>query len=358
MKQDRANEGDNLNIRSRLGKALAGNPVAIPVYAVYDWFVINRQIDWPRLFDLGLGRINHASLVDIERPHLKIVESVEHRDGREHRLTRWITDIGELQERHVDSWRQEHLIKAPQDYRIMRRALEDVRFTPTNMYFDQSEQTLGDSGITVGQFGRFGEMGYARTPFQVVQIDFTGLEQFSIDIAEQQPELLELLEMMDTQMLEAFRCAVTTRAVQIKLWENLSIETMGPVLFRQHLVPLYRKILAITNGAGKKLQVHYDGKLHVIAGEIGGLEFDGLDSLTPPPEGDLTIAEARRLLPDKFFWLHPSLSLHTLPDAELQARIRQLVVDAGNRFCLQLSEEVPPDWERTVPLILKTLEDK
>jgi len=35
--------------------------VTRPVFAVYDWFVRNRPIDWPRLFDLGLGQINHAT---------------------------------------------------------------------------------------------------------------------------------------------------------------------------------------------------------------------------------------------------------------------------------------------------------
>ena len=40
-----------------------------------------------------------------------------------------------------------------------------------------------------------------------------------------------------------------------------------------------------------------------------------------------------------------------------QEQIRQLARDAGPRCCFQLSEEVPPNWERTVPLILKTLAD-
>jgi hypothetical protein len=114
-----------MTIRARLTDALAGRPVIQPVYAVYDWFVINRPIDWPSLFNLGLGRIHHASL-----------------------------------------------------------------------------------------------------------------EQFSVDLAGEEPELLALLEMMNAQLLDAFRCAVKTKATQIKLWENLSIETMGPTEYRKHLVAL------------------------------------------------------------------------------------------------------------------------
>lgn len=345
------------SIRNRLNQALNGNIIRYPVYAVYDWFVINRRIDWQSLFDLGLGRINHASLVDIEHPHLKIEETVNDKGKNKRSDVRWITDIGELHECTINGWKHEHLIKTSNDYRIMRRALEDVGFLPTNKFFDKSEQELGDSGITVGQFGQFNELGYLRTPFQVVQIDFAGLEQFSMDIAVELTELMELLEMMNEQMLEAFRCATKTKAIQIKLWENLSIETIGPDIYRQYLVPLYNKIIKIFDGTGKKLQVHYDGKLQLIADDIGKLGFDGIDSLTPFPEGDMSIAEARQYWSEKFLWIHPSLSLDALPDDKIIDTIMQIIQDAGSRFCLQLSEEVPPNWKRTIPLIIKTLKN-
>ena len=53
---------DPNSIRGRFERALAGEPVDWPVYAVYDWFVQHRSIDWPSLFAQGLGQINHANL--------------------------------------------------------------------------------------------------------------------------------------------------------------------------------------------------------------------------------------------------------------------------------------------------------
>ena len=284
------------SIRKRLNQALAGNFITEPVYAVYDWFVINRDIDWRSMFDLGLGQINHASLLDIEHPHLKIEETYGKAGDYHRRDVKWITDIGELNECYLDDWRKDHLIKTSDDYRIMKRALEDVRFVPSDKYFDESEEMLGDSGITVGQFGQMRELGYNRTPFQVIQIDFCGLEQFSIDIALEKPELMELLEMMNEQMLDLFGMITKSRAVHVKLWENLCIESFGPDLFRKHHVPMYARILDILEGTGKRLQVHFDGKLQIIADDITGLLIDGIDSLTPVPEGDMSIKAARKRL--------------------------------------------------------------
>jgi hypothetical protein len=345
------------SIRNSINKVLEGNTVTEPLYLVYDWFVTNRKIDWQSLFDLGLGQINHASLVDIERPHLKIVETDTYNGEHKKTEVQWITDAGELRECTVDGWKQEHLIKTSTDYKIMQRAFEDVRFIPTNKYFDASEQVLGESGITFGHLGQSNDLGYFRTPFQVVQIDFTGLEQFSLDIATELPELMELIEMMNEQLLQAFKCITKTKAIHIKLWENLSIETMGPELFRKYQVPLYDKLVNILDGAGKKLHVHYDGKLQLIANDIQKLGFYGIDSLTPSPEGDVTIAEARQLWPEKFLWMHPSLTWDALTDTELINNVLHMIRDADTRFCLQISEEVPPNWKRTVPLILKTLNE-
>ena len=298
-------------IRERLEKALAGEPVQQPVYAVYDWFVKNRDIDWQKLFDLGLGQINHAAVIDFERPNAEIVETKSEQNGRIRRDVRWITDMGELHEWYLDEWRQEYLIKDIRDYRIMAHALAGTKYSAADEYFEKSERELNDRGFTIGHITWTGME--KRTPLQSIQIDMAGLERFSMDLACEQPELIELIERMNEQMVDVFRRVLMTKARQIKLWKNLSIETMGPAVYRKYVVPLYERILKVFEGSNKRIAVHYDGKLKMISADIRKLGFDGIDSLTPPPEGDMAIAEARKAWPEKFFWLHPSLGWYDLP---------------------------------------------
>jgi hypothetical protein len=336
-------------IRTRLEQALAGQPVTQPAFVVYDWFVKNRPwVDWQALFRCGLGQINHADLVRYHRPHVEIIETTSIVDGQQRRDVRWVTDAGELHEWYLGEWRQEYLIKNLRDYHIMQRAWMDTTVQSRVDLFQQSERAVGDNGITVGQLDR--------TPFQKIQIDYAGLQRFSYDVADERPELMELIELMTDLKLREFRAALLTPARQIKLWENLSIETMGPLWYRQYLVPIYHKIFDILDGTDTRLQVHYDGKLRIIADQVKRLPFDGLDSLTPPPEGDMTTAEARACWPDKFLWLHPTLDWYSRPLPELVANVLRMVRDAGPaRYCLMISEEVPPDWETTIPAILEAL---
>ncbi|MBI3923541.1 MAG: hypothetical protein HY318_19135 [Armatimonadetes bacterium] len=338
-------------LRARFESALAGEPTPRPVYAVYDWFVQNRDIDWQSLFDLGLGQISHATVVEHQRPHVQVVETIgEDPSGMTRRDVRWITDIGELHEAYLGEWRQEFLIKKPQDYRIMARALSDAEIKPVPQAFHECEDRMGETGITLGC------TELRRTAFQVLQIDYAGLERFSIDLATGVQELLELIELMNDLTFREFEAVAQTPARHLKLWENLSIETMGPVLYRKHLVPVYQRIFDLLQRSGQKLHVHYDGNLRVIADQIRELPFDGLDSLTEPPEGDMTTAEARQCWPDKFLWLHPNLGWYQLPDEHLTHSIKRMCREAGSsRHCLMISEEVPPDWERAVPAVLRAL---
>lgn len=335
------------SIRERLVHALNGEAIEHPVYIVYDWFVQNRDLDWKRLFDEGLGRLNHVAMSDVHRPNVHVEETVTFHNGKRRRDVHWTTDIGELHEWFLGEWRQEHLIKTPEDYRIMKRALEGSTFAMTPSDFDESERALGDAGLTVGQIWR--------TPLQEVQIDFVGLENFSYHLADSEPGLMELLDLMADLKVQECRAVANHPASYVKLWENLSIQTMGPGYYREFLLPMYERIQDVLGSAGKRIMVHYDGQLKVIAEDFAQHPFD-VDSLTPPPEGDMTPAECRAAWPDKFLWLHPTLSWFQLDAEEMLTRVCRMLDDVGPRnYCLMISEEVPPEWETRIPLLLRML---
>jgi hypothetical protein len=343
-----------MNIRERLLGALRGEVVTHPVYVVYDAFLPNPFVDWEWLFSLGLGRVNHASVVEKRLPNCEIVEKLSVDGGMERKDVTIRTAGGELHEYYLGSsrtgvlpWRMEHFIKTPSDYRLMAKALDGCTYSLTDRAFDESEAALDGNGITIADADR--------SPFQKIQIDFTGIEAFSYHLADEEPALLELLELMNRLKLEETACMVKSKAEFVKLWENMGVDAMGPRAFRTHIVPTYEAIIAALRKAGKRLMVHYDGKIRPIAEDIARLGFD-LDSLTPQPEGDMDPAEARRLWPRSFFWLHPSLTWFSLPKDELVARIRAMASAVGPRgYCFELSEGVPPSWREGIPAVLEEL---
>ena len=139
-----------------------------------------------------------------------------------------------------------------------------------------------------------------------MQIDFAGPERFALDLADEVLELMELLELLTELTLNKFREAVKTPARYIKLWENLTIEMIGV----PPLSPAHRAAVSADprhpRPAASGCWCTTTASCASSPTTSPALAFD-IDSLTPPPEGDLSVAEARALWPDKFLWLHPPL---------------------------------------------------
>ncbi len=84
------------------------------------------------------------------------------------------------------------------------------------------------------------------------------------------------------------------------------------------------------------------------------------ESLTPPPEGDLTLAEARAAWPKKLFWSNINVGTWELPPAELRAEILRRVAegsDNGARLAFEISEDRPANWEVAIPVVLQALDE-
>jgi EAL domain-containing protein (putative c-di-GMP-specific phosphodiesterase class I) len=84
-----------------------------------------------------------------------------------------------------------------------------------------------------------------------------------------------------------------------------------------------------------------------------------IESLTPPPEGDLTLAEARAVWPDKLFWSNINVACYELPPRELREevlrRVEQAAVD-GRMLAFEVSEQYPDNWKESLPAVLEALE--
>ena len=202
--------------------------------------------------------MKHANLTRSWRPHVEFVETTTEVDGRIRRDVRWVTDRGELHEWWLDGWRQEYPIKTAKDYRIMARAWQDVRYEATSEFFDRAEAELGNRGMAVGHLGW---EPLRRVPWMELHVELVGPERLAYDLADGLPELMDLHDLLVDVLLRKCREACKAPAKYVKLWDNLSLEMVGPKRYRELLVPVYRQILDMFGPAGKRLLVHYDGRL-------------------------------------------------------------------------------------------------
>jgi len=86
--------------------------------------------------------------------------------------------------------------------------------------------------------------------------------------------------------------------------DNVTGLIMSPARFEMYCAPIYEYACSVLRQAGKLSFAHYDGANLPIKDQIAAMDFDVMEAFTPPPMGEMTVAEARAAWPDKVLSLN------------------------------------------------------
>lgn len=352
-----------MNARHNLTAVLEGQTPETTPLSIYDWNLRAisaselaarlKEHTWKRLFDQGLGLTSHCEMIEAVEHGCEVSEERRTEGDDAYHIVRKKTPVGEIRKITRNGWHHEEWIKEPRDYRVARWIVEHTELQPRYGKFAEHEAVVGDFGVTL----LTGSGNWLhRSPLMKINIDWAGTEQFCLDLALEVPELFELYEALKMQFLAEQRLLAAGPGRYVKWLENLTIGMIGPKRYRDLVLSVYRKGVPILEAAGKRVMVHYDGAVKAIADQIATAPFHIIESLTEPPEGDLAYDRCRALWPDKVLWANLNMGLYELPPE----RLRQAVLDKLNRagrraVAFEISEDLPGNWQSTIPIILDTL---
>jgi hypothetical protein len=347
-----------MDFRERLLAALSWDePDQVP-FTTYDWF-LPRGARERAIRDLGLSTIVRLPAHKVEHRQVT-VDSLEYWDQGERYIRRTIkTPVGDVSQLvHPDSaygssWVLEHFIKSPEDYRVLEYYFNDMVFHNNDEAIAKTDDELGSDGLVM--------VRVAKGPIQEILYQLAGLERFSMDLADY-PELVDsLYATMFKRWDEIYELAAKSPAQVFQAADNISSIVVGQERFRHYCMPCYERHSAILAAGGKRLfLVHMDGRLASIADLIAQSKFAIVEALTPAPMGDVSVAQARRLWPDKALWLNFTSSAHVESDEAIAAHTRQLIEEAGTRrgFAIGITEDVPYEhWAHSYAAIASVIRE-
>lgn len=343
-----------MNIRQRLEAFWSGErPDRIP-FTIYqnEWRHTADDPAWQAMFENGLGVTYHVPSFHSHATGVEYdVDSYEE-GGKNIRRRTVRTPVGEMYEIHADGWRQKFFLETAQDYEVMTYVARHAEIAPAYDQFLETEERIAPYGVALAATGR--------TPMQTILVDYVGLENFSFHLYDLEAEMMALYE----ALLERYRRVVEVVAGGpghfVSVLENFTAETLGPKRYEQFLLPVYKELFPILQGEGKIIGTHYDGKIASCRDLVARAPIDLIESLTPPPEGDMTLAECRAVWPDKLFWSNLNVACYELPPDELRAlvlgRVGQAAAD-GKRLAFEVSEQFPENWKTSIPVVLDALRE-
>jgi len=343
-----------MNIRDRLEAFWSGErPDRIP----FTSYESKLPSDWSdpviqQMFADGLGLLRFIPTWETRYDQVEVRDETHREAGQLVRRLLWRTPVGEVQASWTDGWQQKFFLETAEDYRVLNFVAQHTHITPAYASFRAQEANLPAHMIAVPRIGR--------TPLQTILVDYAGLANFAMHLADYSAEMLELYAAMRVNFNRLVQVVAGGPGRYINVIENFSAETLGPRRFKQFLLPVYEETFGWLHQAGKVVGCHYDGQIASVKHLVASSPIDLIESLTPPPEGDMTLAEARAAWPAKLFWSNINLGCFDLPPQALKREIWQRIQDGapdGRRLAFEVSEDRPVRWRESMPVILEALNE-
>jgi len=238
---------------------------------------------------------------------------------------------------------EEYPVKTDTDADVMEYILRSRKVWFDMDLFNQRDSMVGD---------RCAPMVYLpRVNMLRILLEFVGWEQTVYALADNRDLITRLVRVInetDTAILEAIAASPVEL---INFGDNVDEYLVSPPLFQEFVLPEYQRRTALLHAAGKFTFSHYDGNVKHLLKYTRQTGLDGLEALTPQPQGDLTLEEMKGALGDDLILLDGIPMTSFLPDSdyqEFERTTRRVIEMFSPNLILGISDEPSPvcDIER------------
>lgn len=275
-------------------------------------------------------------------------EGVWREERREGNLVTVIehTPVGDLtsifEHTSVARHTRKYPVVTPDDMRVMEWILEH-----RTVWFDDKEYRKGCTEI--------GDRGapcifIPRINIMRIMIEYMGFENGTTGLylfPEEMKHLIRVINETDTAMLKM----VASSPIEIvNFGDNVHQALCAPPIFEKYVLPEYQRRNEFLHKAGKFTYPHWDGDCGQLLPYAQDCGFDGIEAITPVPQGDVTLEEVRDAL-GNIILLDGVPCTDFLPSEPIESLItntRKCIEYFAPRLVLGISDEISPvgDIER------------
>jgi uroporphyrinogen-III decarboxylase len=233
--------------------------------------------------------------------------------------------------------KHEHLIKDRDDLERIRYILPGPE-TVNMATYHEIDQLVGDAGII--------EMSQY-PPFDHFLGDARGVIQLMMDYHLDRDFFDEMFALFETHSQAVLKAALEQGVRYVfGSWFYASLSAgWSPTIFRDYFVPQIRAAAELVHSYDGIYHAYDDGKMMETLGDYVDAGVDVIETLTPPPVGDVDLAEAKRLYGDKvclkgYVDLLYVLKMGTVEDVRRTVREAIEIASPGGGFILGTSDSI------------------
>lgn len=278
----------------------------------------------------------------IETPGVEIVTTEE--NGK--RIISTETSAGTLLARWTlmgangDWWQTEYPVKTKEDLAAALEMVNARSYVLDTSELARWEAMVGDDGILAIEI--------PRRPYSDVLHELLGWSEGLLLLGE--PAVEEIITILESKLQRLVQEVVELSGQVVLAPDNLDGQFIPPAAFKEHLADSYRVTTEALHQGDKYLVVHVGGPIRHLLAPLAEAGVDGVEGIAGPPQGDVTLAEAREIAgPELTLWGGiPQDFLHDTHDREeFEAAVLQATKEArgDGRMILGVADRVPVDAE-------------
>lgn len=265
---------------------------------------------------------------------LKAEVKLDNKNGQ--RKTTFKTPAGNLTK--IESgYIKEYPVKSIEDIEIMEYIIKH-----TEVQFDQEAFKLVDE-----VFGNRGPIQSfsVRSPYQSLITEYMGFEKTILMLNRHKDRIQSFMNTIDNWHDDVFDVILKSPIQILNFGENIDQHYNSPPIFEKYLLPYYEKRIKEIHDHNKYCHIHVDGSFKQLIPLLRESSFDGLEALTPQPQGDATLEEMKEALGNKILLdgIPATLFTESYSYQKLESFTRRIIDNFAPKLILGVSDELPPN---------------
>lgn len=280
--------------------------------------------------------------------HYKNCNIIESQNGGK-KVVRHETPVGSLETVYTyaesaDSWfLTGHPVEEEEDFKILQYIFEHIEITENLSGFEEDVRRVQENALFLPLLGVS-----VKTPFQALLEQWCGTENLVYALYDYEETVEECLHTMMEKDLKTAEISAKSSAEALLFYEDSSTTNISPAYFEKYTLPMINAWGKVLHANGKLLIHHACGHIKDLLPLMNTSEADVIESISPPPTGNIDIPEAFSLLGQEkalIGGIEPTFFLNCTEE-ELEKRVRELLQSTkGRRFVLANSDSCPPGVE-------------
>lgn len=186
-------------------------------------------------------------------------------------------------------------IETPDDLRVATWRAYRTTWSWSQETYDRLLVEWGDLGLPT--------MFMPRESVQDLYINTMGVERAVFALADWRDEVEEYFRALDDSDERLLEVICASPIEPINFGDNLHASTLSPRLYERYIEPVYHRRCTKLRAAGKWTCAHWDGDTGPLLPYAKRSQLDGIEAITPLPQGDTTLEQVKDALGDEVFLL-------------------------------------------------------